>query len=79
MTRSATQVLAHLPGLFQQLLSVAHHLRVTAQHNVAALGVHRQADGLFQRAGFNQERMRPVSMPGAVSRLTTDWMRSLPA
>ena len=56
MTRPATQVLAHLPGLFQQLLGVAHHLRVTAQHDVAALGVHRQADGLFQRAGFNQER-----------------------
>ena len=56
MTRSAAQMLAHLPGLFQQLLSVAHHLRVSAQHDVATLGVHWQANGLFQRAGFNQER-----------------------
>jgi hypothetical protein len=69
MARPATQMFGHLPGLFQQLLGIAHHLRVSAQHHVAGVGVHRQANGLFQR------RFQSETAPGrsalAVSRLTT--------
>lgn len=32
----------HVPGLLQQLLRIAHHLRISAQHHMAGLGVHRK-------------------------------------
>ncbi len=69
MAWSAAQMFGHLPGLFQQLLRVAYHLRVAAQHRVAGFSRHRQTNRLFQRTILNQAGTRPVSEPSTVSRL----------
>lgn len=61
----------HLPGLFQQLLCIAHHLWIAAQHHMAGFFIHRQANRAFQFTTFNYAGIRPVSEPAAVSRLTT--------
>ncbi|VFS70293.1 Uncharacterised protein [Raoultella planticola] len=53
---AAAQMFGHLPGFFQQLLGITHHLRVSTQHHVAGIGVHRQANGLFQGAGVDKKR-----------------------
>ena len=41
VARFALQVFAHLARLLKQLLGITHHLRVAAQHYVAAVGIER--------------------------------------
>ena len=59
MARSTAQVFGHLPGLFQQLLRVAYHLWISAQHHMAGFFIHWQPYRLFQFTAFNQRRYTP--------------------
>ena len=53
MAWPAAQMFGHLPGLFQQLLCIAHHLWIAAQHHMAGFFIHRQANRAFQFTTFN--------------------------
>ena len=79
MARSAAQVFGHLPGVLQQLLGIAHHLRVSAQHHMTGFFIHWQPDRFSSSPLSISAGTRPVSESATVSRLTTVWMRNLPS
>ncbi|SUH18619.1 Uncharacterised protein [Salmonella enterica subsp. enterica] len=68
---------SHLSGLFQQLLRIAHHLRVPHSMTwLVSLSIGNPT--AFSSSPFSMSAgTRPVSEPGTLSRLTTVWNAQL--